>query len=173
MHREDLVAMGISEENIEKIMADHAKAVQSANAKVNQYKEKAEKADKLQNQLDELNNQNLTDLEKANKELEKAMKEIADLRKNNAIRDLREKAMSDFKITSDQARTVVRDDGSFDTTILGQIIVEKERASATAKEQEIARNAGNPESGNNVNGNGTSKGAEMAQKYNQNNVIAV
>lgn len=171
MHREDLIAMGISEENIEKIMTAFGKSVQTANAKVNQYKEKAEKADLLQNQLDELNNQNLTELEKANKELEKATKEIADLKKNNAIRDLREKAMSDFKITSEQAKTVVKDDGSFDTTFLGQIIVEKEKASANAKEQEIARNAGNPGIGNNGNPNGVSKGAEMAQKYNQNNVI--
>ena len=41
MKREELIAMGISEENADKIMADYGSTVQKANAKAEQYKEKA------------------------------------------------------------------------------------------------------------------------------------
>lgn len=113
-----------------------------------QYKDKSAQAEELQAKLKELENGKLTELEKATKELDEAKTKIAEMQKTNAIRDLREKAMSDFKITADQVKSVILDDGSWDTTALGKIISEKELTSATAKEQEIARNAGNP------NGNG-------------------
>ena len=67
--------------------------------KTNQYKAKADKADELQTQLDKLQAGNMTELEKANKALETANQQIAKLQKDNAVRDLREKAMSDFGIT--------------------------------------------------------------------------
>lgn len=38
MKREELIAMGISEENVEKIMADHAKVVQSQQKKLTSIK---------------------------------------------------------------------------------------------------------------------------------------
>ena len=115
--------------------------------KAAEYKAKADKADELQSKIDEIEAGNLTELEKANKALETANNQIAELQKNNAIRDLREKAMTDFKITAEQAKTVVKEDGSFDTTVLGQIISEKETASAQAKEQEIAKGTPNPGGG--------------------------
>ena len=115
--------------------------------KAAEYKAKADKADELQSKIDEIEAGNLTELEKANKALETANNQIAELQKSNAIRDLREKAMTDFKITAEQAKTVVKEDGSFDTTVLGQIISEKETASAQAKEQEIAKGTPNPGGG--------------------------
>ena len=81
MKREELIAIGISEENADKIMADYGSTVQKANAKAEQYKEKANKADKLQTQLDELNSQNMTELEKATTALETANQKIAELEK--------------------------------------------------------------------------------------------
>jgi hypothetical protein len=51
------------------------------------------------------------------------------------------------KNVEEQAKTVVKEDGSFDTTVLGQIISEKETASAQAKEQEIAKGTPNPGGG--------------------------
>lgn len=68
---------------------------------------------------------NLTELEKANKALDTANQQIAELQKNNAIRDLREKAMTDFKVTAEQAKAIVKEDGSFDTAELGKIMSEK------------------------------------------------
>ena len=72
MKREELIAMGISEENVEKIIADYGSAVQREQAKAAELKAKADSADELQKKLDEMEAGNLTELEKANKALESA-----------------------------------------------------------------------------------------------------
>lgn len=141
MTRDDVLKLfpEATDEQITNLLNQNNSEVAREKTKANQYKEKADKADELQTQLDTINSQGMTELEKANKALETANNQIAALQKSNAIRDLREKAMTDFKITAEQAKTVVKDDGSFDTAELGKIITEKETASAQAKEQEIAR----------------------------------
>ena len=113
-------------------------------AKAIQYKEKADKADQLQAKIDELEAGNMTELEKANKAVEAANNRIAELEKENAIRGQREAAMSNFNISADQAKTVIKDDGTMDYAELGKIISAKEAASAQAKEQEIANGQANP-----------------------------
>ena len=89
----------------------------------------------------------MTEIEKANKALEAANKTIADMQKSNAIRDQREAAMTNFKITAEQAKIIVKDDGSLDYAELGKIMSEKETAAAQAKEQEIAKNQDIPGGG--------------------------
>lgn len=115
--------------------------------KANQYKAKADKADELQTQLDELQNGNMTELEKANKALETANQQIAKLQKDKAVRDLREKAMTDFKITAEQAKTVVKEDGSFDTTSLGKIISDMKANAIAEYEKNALNNTPNPSNG--------------------------
>lgn len=90
---------------------------------------------------------NLTELEKANKALETANQQIADMQKKNAIRDQREALMEKLKINAEQAKSVVKDNGSLDYDALGKITAEKETAAAQAKEQEIANNSENPGGG--------------------------
>lgn len=146
MTRNDVLKLfpDATEEQITNILNQNNSEVAREKAKTAQFKEKAEKTDELQNKIDEIEAGNLTEVEKANKALEAANQQIAELQKSNAIRDLREKAMTDFKITAEQAKTVVKEDGSFDTAELGKIITDKETASAQAKEQEIANNTTNP-----------------------------
>ena len=115
--------------------------------KANQYKAKADKADELQTQLDELQNGNMTELEKANKALETANQQIAKLQKDNAVRDLRESAMSDFGITAEQAKTVVKEDGSFDTTSLGKIISDMKANAIAEYEKNALKDTPNPNNG--------------------------
>ena len=115
--------------------------------KTKAYKADAEKAADLQKKIDELEAGNLSEIEKANKALEAANKTIADMQKSNAIRDQRESAMTNFKITAEQAKTIVKDDGSLDYAELGKIMSEKETAAAQAKEQEIAKNQDIPGGG--------------------------
>ena len=136
------------------------------------YKAKADKADELQSQLDELNTQNLSEIEKATKALEQTNQKIADLERKDAIRGQRSNAMEKFKITAEQASQIIKDDGSFDYDVLGQIISDKETAAASAEAKKLLNNTPNP-NGNNGDGDALSKGAEMAQKYNKNNVITV
>lgn len=149
MTRDDVLKLfpDATDEQITNLLNQNNSEVAKEKNKANQYKEKADNADKLQKKLDELEVGNLTELEKANKALDTANQQIAELQKKNAIRDLREKAMTDFKVTAEQAKTIVKEDGSFDTAELGKIMSEKETAAAQAKEQEIANNSTNPGGG--------------------------
>lgn len=148
--KQNLIAIGVAEPTDEQV-SNYLNQVNGETKKekdrADGYKAKADTADDLQKQLDELQAGNLTELEKANKALDTANKQIAELQKNNAIRDLREKAMTDFKVTSEQAKAIVKEDGSFDTAELGKIISEKETTAAQAKEQEIAKGSTNPGGG--------------------------
>lgn len=173
--KQNLISIGVeepTEDQISNYLNQLNGETQKEKDKAKQYKEKAEKADELQEKIDELEAGNLTELEKANKALETANKQIAEMQKSNAVRDQREAAMINFKITADQAKTVVKDDGSIDYAELGKIMSEKETAAAQAKEKEIAQNQDIPGGGSNGEKDGTeSKGAEMAKKYNQRYVI--
>ena len=139
--KQNLISIGVEEptdEQITNYLNQVNGETQKEKDKAAEYKEKADKADEYKAKIDELEAGNLTEVEKANKALELANEQIAKMQKDNSIRDLREKSMTDFKITAEQAKTVVKDDGSFDTAALGKIMSEKETAAAQAKEQEIA-----------------------------------
>lgn len=112
--------------------------------KVKELQDKAKKVEELQKQIDDLNNANLTDAEKASKALEDANKRIAELEKENAIRQQRELAMTNFKITAEQSKEVVGDDGVLNYEALGKIISQKEEDSAREKEKSIANGNNNP-----------------------------
>ena len=166
--KQKLISFGIAEPTDEQV-TDFLNTIGTETKKekdrADGYKAKADKADELQTQLDDLNSQNLSDIEKANKELEKANQRIAELEKNDAIKTQRSLAMEKFKVTAEQAKQIVKDDGSLDYDVLGQIISDKESASATAKEQEIADNATNPGGGSAGTNNDTKSTAEkIAEK---------
>lgn len=162
MTREDVLKLfpEATDEQITNLLNQNNSEVAKEKNKVSQYKAKADTADSLQKQLDEIQAGNLTELEKANKALETANQQIADLQKSNAIRDQREAAMTNFKITAEQAKTVIKDDGSLDYTELGKIMSEKETAAAQAKEQEIAKNQDIPGGGSNKGGTDNKTNAE-------------
>ena len=152
MKREELIAMGISEENADKIMADYGSTVQKANAKAEQYKAKADKADELQSQIDELNSQNMTEVEKATKALESANQKIAELEKRDVIRTQRANAMEKFGLTAEQASKVVTDDGATDYEVLGQIFADSKKSAIA--EYEKQKLDGTPNPGGSTGGTG-------------------
>lgn len=162
MTRNDVLKLfpDATDEQITNILNQNNSEVAREKAKTTQFKEKAEKADELQTKLDEIEAGNLTEVEKVNKDLEAANNLIAKLQKDNAVRDQREAAMTNFKITAEQAKAVVKDDGSLDYTELGKIMSEKETAAAQAKEQEIAKNQAIPGSGSNKGGADNKTNAE-------------
>jgi membrane-associated HD superfamily phosphohydrolase len=164
--KQNLVALGIAEPTDEQVTNYLNKVngeIQKEKDNAAEYKEKAEKADELQKKLDDMEAGNLSEIEKANKALEAANKTIADMQKSNAIRDQREAAMTNFKITAEQAKTIVKEDGSLDYAELGKIMSEKETAAAQAKEQEIAKNQAVP-----GGGAGGNKGKTEAEKMAEN-----
>lgn len=165
MKREELIAMGISEENADKIMADYGSTVQKANAKAEQYKEKANKAEELQTQLDELNSQNMTELEKATTALESANKQIAQLEKKDTVRTQRANAMEKFGITAEQASKVVTDDGATDYEVLGQIFADSKKTAIAEYEKQKLDDTPNP--GGSTSGSGEEKtnAEKLVEKY--------
>lgn len=162
MTREDVLKLfpDATDEQITNLLNQNNSEIVKEKNKASQYKAKADTADDLQKQLEEIQAGNMTELEKANKALETANQQIADLQKNNAIRDLREKAMIDFKVTAEQAKAIIKEDGIFDTAELGKIMSEKETAAAQAKEQEIAKNQDIPGGGSNKGGADNKTNAE-------------
>ena len=166
MTRNDVLKLfpDATDEQITNILNQNNSEVAREKAKTTQFKEKAEKADELQTKLDEIEAGNLTEVEKVNKDLEAANNLIAKLQKDNAVRDQRESAMTNFKITAEQAKAVVKDDGSLDYTELGKIMSEKETAAAQAKEQEIANNTTNPGGSSAGSDNGGSDNKTNAEK---------
>lgn len=142
-----------TDEQITKLLNQHNQEIGAERIKTNSYKEKAEKADALQTQIDQLQNG-------SNSEVEKLQQKVAELEKAKAISETKKSAMAKFKIDAEQAEKVIREDGSLDFDALGKIMSEKESAAAAAKEQEIASKAGNPGGGAGNPGNPTDQKSE-------------
>ena len=161
--KQKLVALGIAEPTEERV-TDFLNTIGAETKKekdrADGLKAKADKADELQTQLEDLNSQNLSDIEKA-----------------QAIAERRNIVSEKFKVTSEQAKQIVKDDGNFDYDVLGQIISDKEQAAATAKEQEIASNATNPGGGSAGGTDEKSTAEKIAEKMfggkkQENNIIS-
>lgn len=163
MTRDDVLKLfpEATDDQITNLLNQNNSEVAKEKNKASQYKAKADTAEDLQKQLDELQTGNMTELEKANKALETANQQIAKLQKDNAVRDLRESAMSDFDITAEQAKTVVKEDGSFDTAVLGKIMSGKEANAIAEYEKNALKGTPNPNNGgNNNDGDGNKTNAE-------------
>lgn len=141
-----LVSLGIenpTDEQVTNYLNSVNKEVKSANDKAEKYRSEAEKVTELQKQLDEINNKGLSDVEKANKATEDALKKVAELEKN--IKTMQtQKELATLGITGEIADNMFNEDGSLNFATLGQVLTEREKAAATAKEAELAGKAGNP-----------------------------
>lgn len=133
-------------------------------ADIENLKAKADEADALQAKIDEIEQGKLSEVEKLQKDLEKSNSQIAELKKAAFIRDQKASATLKFGVTAEQAEKIVKEDGSLDFDVLGQIITEKEAAAALAKEQEIAKNGGNPGGGSSGGGDEKSLAVRLAEK---------
>lgn len=84
--KQKLIDLGIAEpteEQISSLLDSVTAETKSEKARADKYKEDASKAADLQKQLDDLQSQNLSDAEKAQKENEKLLQQIAELTSNN------------------------------------------------------------------------------------------
>lgn len=162
MTRDDVLKLfpEATDDQITNLLNQNNSEVAKEKTKASQYKAKADTAEDLQKQLDDLQAGNMTELEKANKALETANQQIAKLQKDNAVRDLREQAMSDFGITAEQAKTVVKDDGGFDTAVLGKIMSDKEANAIAEYEKNALKDTPNPNNGGNNGGTDNKTNAE-------------
>lgn len=145
MERAKLQEMGLSAEQINEIMAEYGKDIQAEKAKADKLKSDASKVAELQAQLDEINSKNLSEVEKANKDREKALNDVAELKAQIKNMELRTK-LADKGIVGDNADKLIESlaNGNLDVDLLGEIISARESAAATAKEKEIASGSTNP-----------------------------
>lgn len=162
MTRDDVLKLfpEATDDQITNLLNQNNSEVAREKNKASQYKAKADKADELQTQLNELETGNMTELQKANKALETANQQIAELQKDKAVRDLRESAMTDFKITAEQAKAVVKENGSFDTAALGKIMSDKEANAIAEYEKKNLEDTPNPSNGGDNGGADNKTNAE-------------
>lgn len=148
--KQNLIKLGVAEPTDEQV-TDYLNQVggetQREKNRAETYKKDADKAAELQKQLDELNNQNLSEVEKANKALEDAMKQLEEQKKVNSELNLA-KSLAEKGITGDDASTIIKAalDGDNNALVeaIGKITDAKITDAVAAKEKELLENTPNP-----------------------------
>lgn len=147
--KQNLVTIGIEEPTDEQITSYlnqvNGETVRER-GRADKYKEDASKAAELQKQLDELNNQNLSDIEKANKERDDALHSVEAVKKELATMQMMA-SLAEKGVVGDDAKNLIKEDGSLDIETLGKIIAERETSAAAAKEKELLAKTPNPDGG--------------------------
>lgn len=155
---------GILNQNNSEVAKEKGKA-EKIKTELDDLKASAASAEELQKKIEEIEQSKMTETEKIAKELEKSNARVAELERAAAIQNQRAEAATNFKITAEQAKTVVKDDGTIDYAILGQIITEKETNAANAKELEIANASTNPGGQGGSNGDGKSSAVKLVERH--------
>lgn len=164
--RQMLVGFGIepTDEQINNLLNTIGAETKKEKDRAEGYRKDADRAAELQKQIDAINEQNMSDIEKANKATETANKQIADLQKELAQMKLA-KNLADKGIVGDDATNMIKaiSEGDYTamTEVIGQVISAREVASANAKEQELLKNTPNP-SGNGSGADGLSSAEKIA-----------
>ena len=116
--------------------------VKKAENKAERYKEDAEKVKELQAKLDEIANQNLSDIEKANKATETANAMVADLEKKVKAMETTN-ALANIGIVGDDATNLIGEDGAINFELLGSIISNRETSAVANYKLEALKNTPN------------------------------
>lgn len=166
--KQKLISFGVAEPTDEQI-SDLLNSINAETKKEKEradgYKAKADKADELQSQLDDLNSQNMTEVEKATKALEAANNKIAQLEKRDAVRTQRANAMEKFGITAEQASKVVTEDGATDYEVLGQIFADSKKSAIAEYEKEKLDGTPNPDGTKGGAGEEKTTAEKLVDKY--------
>lgn len=133
-----LVTLGIeepSDEQITNYLNRNMKEVKTAEDKATRYKADADRVKDLEKQIEALNSANMTDLEKANKATDDALKQVADLQKTVTQMQLA-KSLAEIGIVGEDAEGLFSEDGSLNTEKLGKIIENREKVAVDAFKKE-------------------------------------
>ena len=182
MTREQLLALGFTEEQVNQIMAMHGQATQGLRAQVTNLTADLN-TERAKNASVQNPNPNPPTDPPTNKELDDALKRIKELESENKRKDIAAYA-AEKGLSGEQAENVLKafgDDvdiakGAIDS--ISQIISENRTQAATAKEKEIARKASNP-GGGKGEGSGVEKSSAekiaeklFAAKKSENNILS-
>ena len=147
--KQNLIGFGIAEPNDEQI----TNYLNQIGAETKSYKDKLasvggkdDRIAELEKELEKLNKQNMSDLELANAERDKALSSVANLEKQ--IEQMITKTeLAKLGITGEVADTLVSGNGKLDFATLGQIISDREKNAISEYEKKALENTPNP-SGN-------------------------
>lgn len=154
---QNLIGFGIAEPTDEQI----TNYLNQIGAETKSYKDKLasvggkdDRIAELEKELEKLNKQNMSDLELANAERDKALSSVANLEKQ--IEQMITKTeLAKLGITGEVADTLVSGNGKLDFATLGQIISDREKNAVSEYEKKALENTPNPSG---------SKGKEETQK---------
>lgn len=121
-----------------------------------------EKLAELQAQLDAINNDNMTEIEKANKATNDALDKVSTLEKQLQTMTLKN-SFAEKGITGENADKMIEGimSGNFDVDTLANIITSATETAVQNKVNELANNAGSPTSGS----QGQNKELSVAEQY--------
>ena len=143
---QNLIGFGIAEPTDEQI----TNYLNQIGAETKSYKDKLasvggkdDRIAELEKELEKLNKQNMSDLELANAERDKALSSVANLEKQ--IEQMITKTeLAKLGITGDVADTLVSGNGKLDFATLGQIISDREKNAVSEYEKKALENTPNP-----------------------------
>ena len=147
--RQQLISMGVaepSEEAITNFLNSVSKDIKSAEDKAARYKADSDRVKELEKQLDTLNTQNMSEVDKANKATEDALKQVADLQKTVSQMQLA-KELAEIGIVGEDAEGLFGEDGSLIVSKLGDIITAREKKAVADFENKALDETPSPEGG--------------------------
>lgn len=154
---QNLIGFGIAEptdEQITNYLNQIGTETKSYKDKLASVGGKDDRIAELEKELEKLNKQNMTELELANAEKERALSSVANLEKQ--IEQMITKTeLAKLGITGEVADTLVSGNGKLDFATLGQIISDREKNAVSEYEKKALENTPNPSG---------SKGKEEPQK---------
>lgn len=135
--------------------------IQREKDKSEKYRQDSDKVAELQRQLDELNNANLSDIEKANKATESANNKIAELEKQISQMNTKNSLLANG-IKDEEADKIIEslNGGNFDASILGAIIADRTKSAIADFEKKALEGTPNP-SGGKADDKGKAEDTEM------------
>lgn len=151
-------------QNNSEVAKEKAKS-EKVKAELDDLKENAGNVEELQKKIEEIEESKLTETQKIAKELEKSNARVAELEKAAAIQNSRAEAAEKFKVTAEQAKQIVKDDGSFDYDVLGQIIAEKETNAVSEYEKQKLAETQNPGGNSGGGEDGKSSAVKLVERH--------
>lgn len=150
--------------NNSEVAKEKSKA-EKVKAELDDLKANAGNVEELQKKIEEIEESKLTETQKIAKELEKSNARVAELEKAAAIQNSRATAAEKFKVTAEQAKQIVKDDGSFDYDVLGQIIAEKETSAVSEYEKQKLAETQNPGGNSGGGEDGKSSAVKLVERH--------
>lgn len=160
-----LIDSGVAEptdEAISNLLNTLHSETKMAEDRANRYKSEADRVKDLEKELKALNEANLSDVEKANKATEEAMKEVAKLQQTVKAMEL-SKALAEIGIIGEDADGLF-ENGELNTAKLGEIITSREKNAVAVYQKEALNNTPSPQGGSD-DGEDSKPESNLAKEY--------